>query len=204
MAELTRVFYYFFTLTLILVISFSSAANAYNRYNDGCQSCHQAFTNDFSVKPNNTWPDSKHNVHRQQMLDNVCDACHLDGDGHNPYTWQSNGTQDLPGVGCIGCHGRDYGGNVEVSGIGLRAHHESAGVFICGMCHDDPVWPFQERVKPVYYGQPTVNVNESCNGDGSENWTPDGLGLDNDGDNIYDMDDGDCIGPPHHRVPVMR
>jgi len=202
MSGLLRVVHYL--LALILIVGITSAARAYNRYNDGCQNCHQEFTNDFTVKPNNVWPDSKHNVHRNQMLDSECGACHLNGDGRNPYTWQSDGSNDLPGLGCIGCHGRDYGGNIGVSGIGLRSHHESAGVFICGMCHDDPAVLYQEKVSPEYYGLPTVNINEPCNSDGSENWTSDGLGLDNDGDDVYDMDDSDCNGPPHERLPGVR
>jgi hypothetical protein len=191
-------------MSLVLVAFAAVVSNdlvSYERYNDGCQSCHGAFTDDSSTKPNNTWPDSKHNVHRRDMLDSVCDACHLDGDDRNPYLKQSNGTVDLPGIGCVGCHGRYYENQMDYLGAGLRAHHWEAGVEFCGVCHADPaIHP--ETVKPEYYGKPTVNVHQPCNLDGSENWTPDGLGLDNDGDDNYDFDDLDCFGPPRERTPV--
>lgn len=187
---------------MIFVISTGGDLFAYQRYNDGCQKCHGAFTSDTSTKPNNTWPDSKHNVHRNEMLDGVCDACHLDGDQRNPYTNMSNGTNDLPPIGCLGCHGRWYEQRQQYTAAGLRRHHFEHGVDFCGFCHSDPV-PLSERVKPEYFGQPTVNVYHPCNLDGMENWTPDGLGLDNDGDDIYDMDDIDCYGPPIDATPEI-
>jgi hypothetical protein len=188
---------------LILATVTISDLIAYERYNDGCQDCHGAFTDDFSTKPNNTWPDDKHNVHRREMLDNVCDACHLDGDNRNPYLNQSNGTNDLVGIGCLGCHGRYYEDRAEYLGAGLRSHHWEAGVDFCGFCHSDPLL-LPETVKPEYYGKPTVNIKGTCNLYGSENWTPDGLGLDNDGDDNYDMDDLDCFGPPKDLTPVHK
>jgi PKD repeat protein len=53
-----------------------------------------------------------------------------------------------------------------------------------------------------------VNSKDPCNADGTEDWgtaspfdptTPDGLGLDNDGDLDYDGDDSDCVG---NQAPV--
>jgi len=194
-----------FHLLLVAVLSlvFVSTSFAYNRYSAGCDNCHGNFLSNTSLKPNNTWPGTKHNVHRNNMLDGVCDACHLTGDNWDPYTYQSNGTANLPGVGCNGCHGRYYGPQIGYAGVGLRQHHANSGITVCSNCHtDDRV--FLETVLPPYYGQPTVNITESCNSDGSENWTPDGLGLDNDGDLAYDGDDPDCVGPPHYWVPVQR
>jgi hypothetical protein len=170
--------------------------HGYRRYNDGCQTCHGSFLSNSSEKPNNTWPDSKHDVHRQQMLDNVCDACHLDGDGNNPYLNQSNGTPNLPGIGCNGCHARYYPQLDTYIAAGLRQHHEDSGVTICAVCHGDDPPAWAERYPAAYYGKPTVNITGPCNTDGSENWTPDGLGLDNDGDLAYDTDDSNCQGPP--------
>lgn len=179
-----------------------STLQAYERYNPGCSNCHGSFLSSSSIKPGNTWPDNKHNVHRSDMLDNECDACHSQGDGDNPFINMSDGTPDLPGIGCIGCHGRFYEGGLGYSGAGLQKHHASAGVTVCGMCHDE-VRTLPENGLPPYYGQPGVNVFESCNGDGSENWTSDGEGLDNDGDLAYDQDDPNCTAPPHWSAPVQ-
>lgn len=178
--------------------------HAYWRYNDGCQTCHQAFTNNHSEKPGNTWPASKHNVHRNQMLDGVCDACHLDGDNDNPYLNMSNGTPDLPGIGCTGCHARYYPQLDDYVAAGLRMHHANSGITICGLCHPNDPPPWAERYPPAYHGQPTVNITGPCNVDGSENWTSDGLGLDNDGDLAYDTDDPSCQGPPRWQEPQRR
>jgi hypothetical protein len=77
-----------------------SVSFGYERFKDGCDNCHDFFDNT-SWKPNNTWPDDKHSVHLNDMLDGVCDACHLSGDNRNPYLNQSNGTQHLPGLGTL-------------------------------------------------------------------------------------------------------
>jgi len=169
---------------------------SFPRYNDGCQKCHGAFTDTFSTKADNIWPDTKHNVHRRDMLDSVCDACHLDGDDRNPFLNMSNGTVDLPGIGCLGCHGNYYENEAADLGAGLRAHHFAEGLTFCASCHFDDPPPLPERILPEYYGKPTVNVLDPCNQDGSENWTSDGEGLDNDGDLDYDGDDRDCADPP--------
>ena len=201
MHKMHRVLFVLFVAVVSLTLV--SVSSAYERYNDGCNNCHDFFSNT-SLKPNNTWPDSKHNVHRHDMLDGVCDACHLTGDNRNPYLNQSNGTQHLPGLGCVGCHGRDYGPPIGTVAMGLRRHHANSGITICGMCHNDDTRIYLETVSSPYYGLPTVNINESCNSDGWENWTSDGLGLDNDGDLTYDLDDADCVGPPHYWEPVQR
>jgi hypothetical protein len=54
--------------------------------------------------------------------------------------------------------------------------------------------PFPEHEPPVYYGLAASEVAEPCNGDAatSEDWSGDGVGLDNDGDGLFDMDDPDC------------
>ena len=102
-----------------------------------------------------------------------------------------------PGSGCTGCHGRDYGGVLGDSGVGLRAHHAANGVTECAICHANDPMPVGEDILPTYYGTFDTNVFSSCNDEPffSEDWTiGDGLGLDNDGDNLYDGDDPDCGG----------
>jgi hypothetical protein len=193
-----RIIFLICTIVFAAAVFAGPAAHAYQRYNDGCQNCHGAFTDTFSTKVGNVWPDTKHIVHRDWMLAGVCNACHSQGDQKNPYLDLSNGTPGgpgvgLPGIGCLGCHGSDDGA-ATYSGSGLRAHHLQAGVADCTTCHDDTTIPLPppEWVPPPYYGLPEVFIYDSCNNDGSEEWTMDTLGLDNDGDGLYDLADPDC------------
>jgi hypothetical protein len=198
------------SLLMINVILFSSPAKAYQRYkNDAeqtgsnCSECHGHFTSSDSPK-GTTFESNKHTMHNSASEMNTdCDLCHTSGDSRNPYLGSSNGEGATPGLGCSGCHGRDYGGATGVIGAGLRAHHAINGVTTCanGSCHTaDPV-PLPENVPPPYYGSPYTLAYDSCNTapDYLENWSiGDQLGLDNDGDNAYDecdvMDqDGDGI-----------
>ncbi len=171
-------------------------ALAYDRYNDGCQTCHGAFTDGESPKGTVFPSDDKHRMHRDSsFMDADCNLCHTSGDDDNPFVGSSDGTANNPGVGCVGCHGRDYGGDIGNSGVGLRAHHAVNGVTACALCHvSDPI-SLPESVQPIYYGTVDTRVDDSCNSapDHLENWSiGDTLGLDNDGDNLYDAADGDC------------
>jgi hypothetical protein len=168
------------------------------RYNDGCQTCHRAFDGPTSPKGTIFPSDSKHEMHRgAQNMKTDCDLCHTTGDDRNPYIASSNGTANNPGVGCTGCHGRDYGGAIGSSGVGLRAHHAAAGFAFCYDCHliEDEPTPLPEWVSPIYYGTADTNVDDPCNTLAGflENWSiGDTQGLDNDGDMLYDGDDPDC------------
>ena len=176
----------------------ATAAQAYNRYNDGCQACHFHFDNtDPYVPPGGgaAWPDDLHRVHRHNIrMSTACDLCHTTGDGNNPYIGSSDGTTNNIGYGCAGCHGRDYGGTTGVSGVGLRAHHAGAGVGGCAACHAGDPSPLPENIAPPYYGTVDTDVNYPCNDDAgtSEDWSGDAIGLDNDGDGTYDLSDANC------------
>jgi hypothetical protein len=173
-------------------------ARAYDYWSAGCRDCHTSFTDTVSVYPGNTWPDDKHNTHRNVMMNGLCGACHV-VNGDDPAMYTSRGETGLPGQGCRGCHGVDpTPGTANFNwGAGLRLHHANAGVgpdnggLFCVDCHSDPLPP-PERTLPLYYGKTGVNVLSSCNADGSENWTSDGVGLDNDGDLLRDAADPDC------------
>jgi len=181
-----------------LVVLWTGTAVAYQRYNDGCNNCHGSFTGGTSPKGTVFPGNSKHEMHRgSSYMNTACDLCHTSGDNRNPYTGSSNGTANNPGVGCTGCHGRDYGGSVGNSGVGLRAHHAANGVGICAGCHTSDPAPLDESVKPTYYGTADTRADDPCNSapDYLENWSiGDTMGLDNDGDNLYDGNDGDCAG----------
>ncbi|HSR87388.1 MAG TPA: hypothetical protein VLL07_00420, partial [Pontiella sp.] len=102
---------------------------------------------------------------------------------------------------CSGCH----------EGLGLRAHHAANGITTCATsgCHDsDGPAPAEGTITaPSYYGLTALSyVDNPCNdvaaSNTNENWTiGDFVGLDNDGDNLYDLADFDC-GPPYHIVGI--
>jgi hypothetical protein len=171
-------------------------ARAHERYNDGCNQCHGSFTGGVSPAGTVFPQNSKHQMHRSSsFMGTNCNLCHSSGDNDNPFIGMSNGTANNPGVGCTGCHGRDYGGSVGNSGVGLRAHHASAGITLCAGCHPNDPAPLPENVWPTYYGTSDTNATDPCNaapGFG-ESWSVgDTRGLDNDGDDLYDGDDPDC------------
>jgi hypothetical protein len=135
-------------------------------------------------------------MHRGSSYMNTdCNLCHSNGDNKNPYIGLSKGVSGITGVGCTGCH--------DVSG--LRTHHLINGVVDsygddCETCHSVGIPP-AESVKPPYYGTVDTLADNTCNdalaSNTNENWTVgDFLGLDNDGDNLYDLADFDC-GPAY-------
>lgn len=198
-----------------LLLVASSGAQAFERYNDGCNGCHGEFTSTDTTKTGNTWPDDKHDVHRKVMLDEFgtasnppsCVFCHIISGGEensNPLLGESDGdaTFGIPGAGCAGCHGQPTElapGLFFNLGTGLRAHHAANGVTSCGeaFCHDSDPAPLPESALPVYYGLPGVNITDPCLDKGfagsEANYTSDTIGNDNDGDGDYESADSDCV-----------
>lgn len=121
-----------------------------------------------------------------------CGLCHLSTDSRNPYTYQSDGAGTVKGLGCSGCH----------EPLGLRKHHAINGVTACATCHNDTgLTPTLESVQPPYYGTAYTRARNTANplavAKTNENWsTGDFKGLDNDGDNLYDMADPDFASVP--------
>ena len=174
----------------VLVVLFGcSSALAYQRYNDGCQSCHGAFTDNTSTKGSTFPSGGKHDMHRSSSYMNTnCNLCHRADDGRDPYTASSTGTATNAGVGCTGCH----------NAAGLRLHHASSGVGVCADCHSGDPAPPKENIRPPYYGTIDTKAANPCNATAqnliNENWTTNCCeGLDTDGDNLYDMNDPDCF-----------
>jgi len=187
----------------------AGTAQAYTRYNDGCQTCHGEFTDGTSPQGTTFPNNNKHTMHRSNsyMAAN-CALCHRSDDSNNPYIGSSDGTDDNVGYGCVGCHGRleDAGndGSLPGLGAGLRQHHTNSGVS-CTLCHADAntgnYTPVGEDVLPPYYATVDTDVDDPCNPlaqQGNENWSDDTdyVGVDNDGDLLYDLDDVvDCPEP---------
>ena len=182
---------------VVLALMGNNTSQAYERYNDGCQACHGAFDGD--VSPQGTvFPNGdKHRMHRNSNnMGTDCVLCHRSDDNDNPFIGSSDG--DLPtleGRGCSGCH----------VGSGLRKHHATTGTTTCysggASCHSTgPEMAPAENVSPYYYGKTAYTKannpgNTALVANTNENWSVgDFLGLDNDGNNLYDLADY-AVGP---------
>ena len=166
----------------------SPSAFGYADYS-GCKSCHGDFRGSTSPK-GTVFPSSQnHEMHRASTsMATACNLCHSGSSRLPVYTGSSNGTANNSGLGCTGCH----------VAAGLRAHHVINGVIECLDCHAAEVPP-PENVKPPYYGTPDTKVNNPGNpvqvANTNENWSVgDFQGLDNDGNNLYDLADY-AVGP---------
>ena len=164
---------------------------AYSAYTGGCNSasCHGSFRDSTSPKGTNFGAaGDKHEMHKNSsFMGTACGLCHtINGDSGSMTT--SRGDTGVAGHGCTGCH----------KGAGLRQHHRVTGASQCSGCHASPEVPPAENTNPPYYGTSATKANNACNPVETallnENWTSgDFLGLDNDGDNLYDASDPNCV-----------
>jgi hypothetical protein len=137
------------------------------------------------------------------MLSFDCKACHGRVDAPPVLLDNSLGTGGFA-ISCVGCHGREEDqGPTSGRGAGLRQHHFNAGVTVCANCHPGDSNPVTfvtvgEDFLPLYYRTPVPDnahpnkPTDSCNPNGEEDFAATTLGLDNDGDGVYDMLDSDC------------
>jgi hypothetical protein len=201
-----------------VVLLFAEGANAYTQYSEDddatlCGACHGDFRSSSytSLSDGESWANGLHNTHRSVMLAGDCDTCH--GSSNFPVLiGSSSGGDGLDPIGCAGCHGRAEdaivgGAGSEGYGAGLRQHHWRAGETICLDCHDDSdpaeYDPVGEDIFPPYYSNGDPNhlliPGDPCNlqADGyPEDYAASTLGLDNDGDDLYDAADIiDCPEP---------
>lgn len=174
--------------SLFFVWAGCDTLRAYQDYG-GCSTCHGDFRGSTSVKGTVFSGGSNHEMHRNAAyMATACNLCHS-GTSRTPvYTGSSNGTANNTGLGCTGCH----------VASGLRAHHVIKGVTECYDCHT-PETPPAENVKPPYYGTADTKVNNPGNevqvALTNENWSVgDFVGLDNDGNGLYDLADY-AVGP---------
>ncbi len=203
------------------------AAEGYDRWsvNDdatNCGFCHGDFRNSNYVSPvdGQNW-GNLHNIHRENMLNDDCATCHYGagGDEFPVLLNLSGGGNGLAPISCVGCHGVDPQDPLHPNGwgAGIRAHHLNAGVGpdnngkTCASagCHvSDPV-PQPEDTLPEYYlnpGNDHPNMpTDSCNPASAgypESFAGADIGIDNDGDLIYDEADPDCGGPTPTPTPT--
>lgn len=179
-----------YRLTLILgagLLALAVACNTAQAYSDysGCSPCHGAFSGSTSPKGTVFPSNSNHEMHRASTsMNTACTLCHMTPGSLPVYTYQSGGTAHNTGLGCSGCH----------VGAGLRKHHNINGVTECYNCHDSTEVSDPENVPPPYYGTVDTKVNNPGNtvpvANTNENWSIGSfLGLDNDGNNLYDARD---------------
>lgn len=199
-------------LSCLAITLWSSGAIAFeqysaNRTSGNCADCHGGFRASpyVSLADGVSWGDDLHDVHRNTMLGGDCSTCHL-ASGRFPVMLNSSvgGTGFTP-ISCNGCHGRaEPAAAGQVVGAGLRQHHTRRGVAECADCHDDAnpalFSTAGENILPPYYFKPdTAHLNkptDPCSLNGVENYAGSALGLDNDGDTLYDGQDSDCKAAP--------
>jgi hypothetical protein len=168
----------------------SNTGQAYETYSAGCNNCHGDFRGPTSTKvPPTVFPSSQnHEMHRASgSMATACDLCHTGNNSTRKpvYIGSSNGTTNNSGLGCTGCH----------VASGLREHHNNHGVTECYTdCHHAYEPPPAENVSPPYYGTADTKVRNPGNtvlaANTNENWSVgDFLGLDNDGNGLYDVAD---------------
>jgi len=183
-----------------------------NRDDTNCRKCHGDFrsTGYVSKVDGQTWANSLHNAHRTTMLSSDCEVCHFTARFPVYLGKATGGTGAYQGekFSCSGCHGRAADGSgsptipSEGFGAGLRQRHFRGGVTECVNCHfdSDPATTTvaRENVLPPYYdnrdASHSAQPNDPCNPSPAfvENVEGSTLGLDNDGNGAFDMNDSAC------------
>jgi hypothetical protein len=196
-------------LAFALVLGWAGLAAAYPTYDQGCNDCHGGFQENpyRRLGADQNWGTDLMSGHLNVI--SQCGVCH-GASLFDPVALNSSNGPNGFTISCIGCHGRDEGGEVGVDGAGLREHHRDAGISTCAntSCHaNDPAPPLVgEDVLPPYYDLDlaVVSLTDPCNPGGmGEDYAGGGssgvgnsVGLDNDGDGLYDEDDVvDCPEP---------
>jgi hypothetical protein len=200
----------FFVGATLVLLGLGGVAGAYSQYSvnkdlTNCRLCHGDFdaSTYTSLSDGGLWADGLHVTHRNTMLNGDCDTCHSAGPPFPVLIGSSDGGNGLDPISCSGCHGRaedGTGSGSEGFGAGLRQHHWRVGIQSCGStgCHvddSDPslYTPVEEDFLPPYYSDSDPNhpliPADPCNleADGyTEDYASTTLGLDNDGNDLYD------------------
>ncbi len=185
----------------LLAVAGNNVASAYELYTDGCNDCHGNFRDATTTKGTVFPSNNNHTMHNgTSYMDTDCALCHIGSSRTPVYLGRSTGTGNNNGLGCAGCHVR----------AGLLAHHLVNGVSECLDCHDAET-SVPENVTPPYYTGSWAALTKVRNpgntvraSNTNENWSVgDFLGLDNDGNNLYDLADY-AIGPKERISSTAR
>ena len=196
--------------TTFLFLGMGGVAGAYSQYSidkdaTNCRLCHGDFdaATYTSLADGGSWPDGLHITHRSVMLNGDCSTCHSAGPRFPVLLGSSAGGEGLDPISCSGCHGRAEDGTgtgSEGFGAGLRQHHWRSGIQTCGStgCHTDDAdpslyTPVAEDFLPPYYSEsdpahPLI-PGDPCNLEAEgflEDYAGTTIGLDNDGNDLYD------------------
>jgi PKD repeat protein len=132
----------------------------------------------------------------------ACNECHINSARTPVYLNPEVSGVDQIGLGCVGCHGRFeditpndgvFGGTGPNWGDGLRAHHASAGFTLCAICHTADSVQVGEDVPPETYAILSIDSCDEDGGDLTFTGNYGNVGLDNDGDDLREPDDPDCV-----------
>jgi len=189
---------------LILMAFWVPSVVAYDKYGDGCDTCHGVFDsgNYTSNKDATSWGTDLMDGHLSFISGGgSCDVCHS---GNDRKSVRTNFSDDLEKPqGCVGCHGRvgdesgicafgtpDNDGEHCGSAAGLRNVHNTAGIADCFVCHtnDNGAVLVGEHELPFNYGLTGIALSSPCVAENKFGPT----GLDNDGDGAVDAADTDC------------
>jgi hypothetical protein len=188
-------------IALLLLAAMVPVAGAFDNYSGGCDGCHGNFpgiTPYISLRDGIPWRNPSngvgynlHDGHRTYMLglsSTTCNICHTGTAKFPVFLNSSNGgVAGFPAIACTGCH----------DGDGLREHHVTSGAYSCYSisCHSQ-VTPQAENVVPPYYFTPDPahpnKPTDPCNLNGTESRLSPTVGLDNDGNGLYDQNDPAC------------
>jgi len=185
----------------------TTTADAYQTYSaskttsgiptGNCAGCHgdyrtAPYTPRAVARQGIAWTSGLHSSH-QTLVNSNCNACHS-GTSRYPVQIRTSAATAPFNQSCNGCH----------SGPGTRNHHElTVGAGICADCHGDAMGNEKTPLPPVYTAalgttSGTTRINNPCN-DGAAGTVFEGslfdvptVGLDNDGDGLYDQNDPDC------------
>lgn len=196
-------------VALLVLVIWAVRSEAYETYSQNrdatnCGACHGDFRATGYVSRHNEtpWGTDLMSAH-ENMVSFECLACHQSISPAFPVsTDTSAGGGGLSPTGCVGCHGREQdAGHDNISagrGAGLRQRHFRA-LGVCADCHRDAdpanYVPVGENIAPANYFTPDTahpdKPTDPCNANGSESkFGP--VGLDNDGNGLYDLDDPAC------------
>jgi hypothetical protein len=128
-------------IALLLTALWAPGAQGYQYYDvpgvpdgdpdNGCVECHEGTmpNQGFRGGPPNA---NLHEQHKNEFGITTCNVCHPMGGGSTPVATYSS--DNGSGLGCAGCHGRDYGETSpnsmapKATGYGLRQYHANIGI----------------------------------------------------------------------------